>query len=600
MGELQTSIQRDPNLKYDFPTVPILLLTATAPPQSQTKLKGMLRNPVVSKASINCPNIELRVERVPKISKHPYQDFAKRVKEIVGKESGIIYTDFVNDVRPILCALRSLGFEAVGYYGEMDVRAKSESYAKWRSGTAQLMVATKAFGMGINRKDVRHIIRNGVPESISSWAQELGRGGRDGLPATATILYSMEDLGNAKAWIKDHLRNYTVRDQILADYSEVWRYVLSHTAGQCRRKTLLTLFGEDEAQCIEYDGKCCDVCENGDTQTTDYSEELFALTSSLDTLGAVGEVKVSEWIRGSNASWTNNFDKSSPSYGSGRSHSQTWWRNFMRACHVLGYVQRQLKSIIKHSGHYAIQPVYVPTALARSFLSKESALMLPVTSSLDASASSSHNHSTTSSEDLSDSHIGTSTLKKRVGKGSHLLTTVRHLLNASAIPSLPVTKTEAAWTDKKCNWSVAEHWASWWSKPEHLKMLCAPFADMSAETWELCPATTNAVERKNAECKENQPLPLKVALANMYKLDKAVCFKHIASLKGISITYPSKTAESRANEAVRRKEEQNKRSHHDPDAQYGPPDKKSSFESKSALKDLTSTGKGKSTGNEIR
>ena len=223
-----------------------------------------------------------------------------------------------------------------------------------------------------------------------------------------------------------------MRDQILADYSEVWRYVLSHTAGQCRRKTLLTLFGEDEAQCIEYDGKCCDVCENGDTQTTDYSEELVALTSSLDTLGAVGEVGVSEWIRGSNASWTNNFDKSSPSYGSGRSHSQTWWCNFMRACHVLGYVQRQLKSIIKHSGHYAIQPVYVPTALARSFLSKESALMLPITSSLDTSASSSHNHSTTSSEDLSDSHIGTSTLKKRVGKGSHLLTTVRHLLNASA------------------------------------------------------------------------------------------------------------------------------------------------------------------------
>ena len=87
----------------------------------------------------------------------------------------------------------------MGNYGEMDVRAKSESYAKWRSGTAQLMVATKAFGMGINRKDVRHIIRNGVPESICSWAQELGRGGRDGLPATATILYSMEDLGNAKA-----------------------------------------------------------------------------------------------------------------------------------------------------------------------------------------------------------------------------------------------------------------------------------------------------------------------------------------------------------------------------------------------------------------
>jgi len=59
------------------------------------------------------------------------------------------------------------------------------------------------------------------------------------------------------------------------------------------------------------------------------------------------------------------------------------------------------------------------------------------------------------------------------------------------IPSLPVTKTEAAWADKNCNWSVAKHWASWWSKPEHLKMLCAPFANMSAETWELCPATVD-------------------------------------------------------------------------------------------------------------
>ena len=69
--------------------------------------------------------------------------------------------------------------------------------------------------MGINKRDVRHIVRNGVPESISSWAQELGRTGRDGLPSTATKLYTREDIGNAKAWIKDHLSSNDIRDHIV-------------------------------------------------------------------------------------------------------------------------------------------------------------------------------------------------------------------------------------------------------------------------------------------------------------------------------------------------------------------------------------------------
>ena len=66
--------------------------------------------------------------------------------------------------------------------------------------------------MGINKRDVRHIVRNGVPESIISWAQELGRAGRDGLPSTTTILLTREDIGHAKAWIKDHLRSNDIKD----------------------------------------------------------------------------------------------------------------------------------------------------------------------------------------------------------------------------------------------------------------------------------------------------------------------------------------------------------------------------------------------------
>lgn len=77
--------------------------------------------------------------------------------------------------------------EAVGFHGEMDAPSRRESYMKWKSGQVHTIVATKAFGMGIDKPDTRHVIRNGVPESLLSWAQELGRAGRDGNPACAII-----------------------------------------------------------------------------------------------------------------------------------------------------------------------------------------------------------------------------------------------------------------------------------------------------------------------------------------------------------------------------------------------------------------------------
>ena len=102
---------------------------------------------------------------------------------------------------------------------------------------------------------------------------------------------------------------------MLAQFSEAWRYVLSHTAGQCCRKILLALFDVDESHAA-VDGKCCDVCECNRT-LTDCTNELDTLVSCLDQLGPIGEVKASEWIRGSHASWTDGFDKASPSFGSG-------------------------------------------------------------------------------------------------------------------------------------------------------------------------------------------------------------------------------------------------------------------------------------------
>ena len=134
-----------------------------------------------------------------------YSAFALKTRDLIEDDCAIVYTDFVADVGPILCALRSLGLECAGYYGEMDADERQLAQEAWMQGNVQVMVATKAFGLGIDKPNIRHVIRNGVPESISAWVQESGRAGRDGGNATATIVYEESDTDHAGAWIKKGL-----------------------------------------------------------------------------------------------------------------------------------------------------------------------------------------------------------------------------------------------------------------------------------------------------------------------------------------------------------------------------------------------------------
>ena len=164
-----------------------------------------------------------------------------------------MYTDFIANISPIVSCLDELGIRAVGHHGEMDPPARYESYMNWMTGRVQVIVATKAFGLGINKSDIRHVIRNGVPESMLSWAQELGRAGRDGFQATVTILFQTSDISHANAWV---LNNLSRKDEILQQFSLSWRFVCAHLSGLCQR---ILLFGEDSTKFI-VNGDCCDVC----------------------------------------------------------------------------------------------------------------------------------------------------------------------------------------------------------------------------------------------------------------------------------------------------------------------------------------------------
>lgn len=111
--------------------------------------------------------------------------------------------------------LSTLNVDSVAYYGEMDVKSRSESYHKWKDGEVKVMVTTSAFGMGIDKSDIKHIVRLGVPENMCSWAQELGRAGRGSENVTATIFYSTSDIDHAGTWIRDHVHNFDYCSRIL-------------------------------------------------------------------------------------------------------------------------------------------------------------------------------------------------------------------------------------------------------------------------------------------------------------------------------------------------------------------------------------------------
>lgn len=156
------------------------------------------------------------------------------------------------------------------------------------------------------------------------------------------------------------------------------------------------------------------------------------------------------------------------------------------------------------------------------------------------------------------------------------------------VPSL-LSVSEAKFIDEECQWSSAKNWAQWWTRCEHLKMLSKVFSLMDTDVWSRCPTTTNAVERKNKDCKADNPQNLKLAMLKVYKVDKIACLKHMAAEANISLSYRSRSQEAKSKEA-KRKQQQRKKTFPDKSVQFGPPDKTSNFQKRKSPPNHDSDG----------
>ncbi len=309
------------SIRKQFPNAVCLALTATATRQVRDDIVRNLglQNPAILVSSFDRANIYLQV--APKTS--AISQIVDCIRRHWG-ESGIIYCFSRKQVDTLTAQLEKLGYSVLNYHAGLSDEERSDHQTKFIRDEVQIMVATLAFGMGIDKPNVRFVIHHELPKSLEQYYQEIGRAGRDGLPSEALLLYSAGDIHKIRYFF-DEAADKEKSEQLLQGMID---YATSRT---CRRKTLLGYFGERftpmSVQAGGKAGTCCDICDLGDMPLTDLTVPAQKLMSCIiRTHSRFGASYVIDVLLGSRQKriLENHHDEIS-TYGIGRSLSRDEW-----------------------------------------------------------------------------------------------------------------------------------------------------------------------------------------------------------------------------------------------------------------------------------
>jgi ATP-dependent DNA helicase RecQ len=274
-------------LRQHFPSTPIIALTATADRLTQRDIKTQLNlhEPQVFLSSFDRPNINLVVR--------PGQDRLGQMLDFIARhpgDAGIIYCLSRKTCETVAQKLQQKGIKAGYYHAGMTPNQRAEAQEKFLQDDTQVIVATIAFGMGIDKSNVRWVMHYNLPKNIEGYYQEIGRAGRDGGPATAILFYSFADVMSMREMVTKDVP----QRQAQLNTAKLERMQQFAEAASCRRRILLHYFSED----LGHDCGNCDICRNPPTTFDGTLLAQKALSASARTQQRVAINLLIDILRG--------------------------------------------------------------------------------------------------------------------------------------------------------------------------------------------------------------------------------------------------------------------------------------------------------------
>lgn len=317
--------------------IPVIALTATATPKVQSDIvKNLgLREPNIFISSFNRPNLYYEV--VPKVKKEQaVKSMVKFISQNKGK-SGIIYTLNRKTTEELAQTLMANGIKAVAYHAGLDAKLRAKRQDQFLGEDIQVIVATIAFGMGIDKPDVRFVIHYNIPKSIENYYQETGRAGRDGLEGKCLLYYSHQDVAKLEHLMRD--KSLTEREIGAQLINETVAYSESAV---CRRKMLLNYFGElyTEDNC----GGKCDNCKKPKELIESKVEAQIALKAIKALQERFPITYVIPIITGTlNPQIKMYRHEELPVFGTGKEKDDLFWNSLLRQLILENFVQKDIE-----------------------------------------------------------------------------------------------------------------------------------------------------------------------------------------------------------------------------------------------------------------
>jgi len=339
-------------IKEHWPSTPVMALTATADRLTRDDITTQLglRDPLRWIGSFDRPNLSLKVYAgVPK---------KQRVAAIIDmirrypNDSGIVYTLSRAGAEEIDEALRRAGVRSCVYHAGLSTEARARAQHAFTNGDVQAVCATIAFGMGIDKSNIRWVIHNNLPANIESYYQEIGRAGRDGMPAETILFHSVQDIITRRHFLEDSGRPGIANEKL--DWMQ--RYAESTV---CRRRVLLSYFGETS----EHDCGNCDVCLDPPSRFDGTVLVQKAGSAILRTDSSVGIFMLTDILRGSARAELRRrgFDRIK-TYGAGRDLPQEHWNAYISQMIQLGL----LEIAFDDSNHLRVTPYGMRVVLGQA------------------------------------------------------------------------------------------------------------------------------------------------------------------------------------------------------------------------------------------